>query len=108
MIEIQPMLGFFGTTIAFVIGAVLLFVVGAAVIYSSLYRKVQKGTALVRTGVGGTEVAFDGIFVVPVVHRAEPIDISLKSVEIDRSGEERSYLPGQHPCRHQGKVLRSG
>ncbi len=87
LIEIQPMLGFVGTMIAIVVGGILFLLIAAAAVYASLYRKVKKGTALVRTGVGGTEVAFDGIFVVPIVHRAEPIDISLKSVEIDRSGK---------------------
>ncbi len=68
-----------------------LFIVGAIVlaifIALTFYRKIEKGTALVRTGVGGTKVYFNGGPVVPILHRADLIDISLKRVEIDRTGK---------------------
>ncbi|MFC4991526.1 flotillin family protein [Rubritalea tangerina] len=51
------------------------------------FRKIEKGTALIRTGIGETKVTFDGMFVVPVMHRADLMDISLKRVEIDRTGK---------------------
>ncbi len=98
------MLGFVGTMIAAVLGAILFFVLAAGILYATLYRKVKKGTALVRTGMGGTEIAFDGIFVVPVVHRAESIDISLKSVEIDRSGKHGHGLICKDNIRADIKV----
>ena len=52
------------------------------------YRKVAQGSAIVRNGVGGSKVTFTGIMVVPVIHRAERMDISVKRVKILRKGEE--------------------
>ena len=37
---------------------------------------------------GGTRVSFSGMFVIPVVHRVEYMDISVKRIEIDRRGEQ--------------------
>lgn len=72
--------------IALVIAAVGGIVVGTFVVYAMLYRKVKKGTALIRTGMGGTRIDFNGIMVFPVFHRVEVMDISLKRVEISRTG----------------------
>jgi uncharacterized membrane protein YqiK len=70
---------------AVTIGAVLLF--GIIYLVITCFRKIEKGTALIRTGIGQTKVTFDGMFVVPVLHRADLMDISLKRVEIDRTGK---------------------
>jgi len=72
-----------------VIGVIaILALVGLALfILLTFYRKVEKGTALVRTGWGGTKVYFNGGVVVPVAHRADMMDISLKRIEIDRTGK---------------------
>jgi uncharacterized membrane protein YqiK len=53
----------------------------------TFYRKVEKGTALVRTGWGGTKVYFNGGVVYPIMHRIDHMDISLKRIEIDRTGK---------------------
>ena len=53
----------------------------------TFYRKVEKGTALVRTGMGGTKVYFNGGVIIPVAHRADIMDISLKRIELDRTGK---------------------
>jgi len=71
---------------ALAIGTVALIGFALFVILT-LYRKVEKGTALIRTGVGGTKVIFNGGVVVPIMHRADLMDISLKRVELDRSGK---------------------
>ncbi|BCX47675.1 flotillin or reggie family protein [Haloferula helveola] len=70
-----------------VIGAVVLF--GFVFLYMIIncYRKVEKGSALVRTGGTKTKVIFNGGFVIPILHRAELIDISVKRLEIDRTGK---------------------
>ncbi len=60
-------------------------VIAVSLAYAMLYRKVKKGTALVRTGFGGTRVNFNGMLVFPVFHRLETMDISLKRIEIDRT-----------------------
>ena len=53
----------------------------------TFYRKVEKGTSLIRTGMGGTKVYFNGGVVIPIAHRADLMDISLKRIEIDRTGK---------------------
>ncbi len=66
---------------------VVLIVVGAIWLLLTCYRKVEKGQALVRTGGARTKVIFNGGFVVPIIHRAELIDISVKRIEVDRTGK---------------------
>lgn len=51
------------------------------------YRKVEKGTALVVTGMPKTKVIFNGGTVIPVINRAELMDISVKRIELDRTGK---------------------
>lgn len=68
------------------IGVILIF--GLLGVIVKCYRKVEQGTAIVRTGVGGTRVSFEGILVFPVFHRMELIDISVKRIEIDRAGSD--------------------
>ncbi|NWK55955.1 flotillin family protein [Verrucomicrobiaceae bacterium N1E253] len=72
------------------VGVPIVFgVIAIAVIFAfvNCFRKVEKGTALIRTGLGETKVTFTGMMVYPVVHRAELMDISLKRIEIDRTGK---------------------
>jgi len=52
---------------------------------ASFYKKIPQGKAIVRTGVGGTKVAFNkGMYVIPILHKMEIMDISLKKVQIER------------------------
>lgn len=67
-----------------ILGVVLLYVLLVAV----FYRKITQGKALVRTGMGSTKVAFEGMYVVPLLHTAETMDISLKQVVISREGKD--------------------
>ncbi len=70
------------------IAILLIIIVGLAVFVAlTFYRKIEKGTALIRTGVGGTKVYFNGGPVIPILHRSDLMDISLKRVEIDRTGK---------------------
>lgn len=69
--------------------AVILLVLGLAAMASRFYQKVGPDEALVRTGWGGMKVVTaNGIFVAPVVHHAEKMDLTLKSFEIAREGSE--------------------
>ena len=72
----------------FIFAIIVVFVIGAFIGFSRFFRKVQQGQALVRNGVGGTRVSFNGIFVFPIVHQAELMDISVKRIEIERRGPE--------------------
>ncbi|MEM9237888.1 MAG: flotillin family protein, partial [Verrucomicrobiota bacterium] len=72
-----------GIGLAILVGLIL----AVGLVYSLLYRKVRKGTALIRTGFGGTKINFNGMIVAPVFHRLETMDISLKRIEIDRTAK---------------------
>lgn len=69
---------------AVVAGVALLIVVGLLIIIIKCYRKVLLGQALIRNGVGGTKVCFSGMIVIPILHKCEFMDISVKRIEIDR------------------------
>ncbi len=70
------------------IAVVIIIFVGFLAMLAKFYRKVHQGKAIVRNGVGGVKVSFSGIFVIPILHHMEIIDISVKRVVIDRQGEE--------------------
>ena len=71
--------------IAFIAGGVLLLLILIMGVLATFYKKIPQGKALVRTGIGGTKVAFNkGMFVVPILHKVEIMDISLKKVQIER------------------------
>ena len=80
---------FSGEMAMFIIGAIIFVLVGFFVLALRFYRKVDRGSAIVRTG--GPKrvcVSFDGIFVIPIVHHMELMDISVKRIEIFRHGSE--------------------
>lgn len=83
-----PLAQFFAPAIGLV-GLVVLLLIAVAFLYLLLtcYRKVEKGRALVRTGGKAAKVILNGGLVFPVIHRAEPIDISVKRIEVDRTGK---------------------
>ena len=67
-----------------IVAFVLLIVLGC--VAATFFRKVPQGRALVKTGIGGTKVSFSGMLVVPFAHKPEMMDISVKRIEIDRTG----------------------
>lgn len=68
-----------------IIGSIVFLIVVYFIIISLFYKKIPQGQALVRTGFQGTHVAFDkGLYVVPVFHRLEIMDISVKKIDIER------------------------
>jgi uncharacterized membrane protein YqiK len=67
------------------IGAIVFIIFAFFVILSMFYKKIPQGKAIVRSGVGGTKVAFNkGMYVIPVFHKMEIMDISVKKIEINR------------------------
>ncbi len=73
---------------ATIAGMIVLTFGGLLVLVINCYRKVPQGTALVKNGMGGTKVTFDGMIAFPVVHKVELMDITVKKVGIDRNGED--------------------
>ncbi|QSQ26468.1 hypothetical protein JY651_16710 [Pyxidicoccus parkwayensis] len=62
---------------------------GIALTIVRLYRQVDQGKVLiVNTLKSEPHVTFTGTVVYPIINRAEVMDISLKTVEIDRRGKE--------------------
>lgn len=78
-------LPYFGLVVAAII---VLFVIGLLAFIAKLYRKVQQGQALIVNKPGGTKVFFTGSIVIPLIHRAEYMDISVKAIEIGREGHD--------------------
>jgi uncharacterized membrane protein YqiK len=77
--------------IAVTIGTALLvlamFVIG--VMIAKFYRKVEQGKALIVNKMKAEpEVTFTGATVLPIIHKAEVMDISVKTIEIDRRAKD--------------------
>ena len=66
---------------------VVLIVVGTAIMLLKCWRKAEQGKALIRTG-PATKVSFTGLTVIPILHRLEIMDISVKRIEIFRHGKD--------------------
>ena len=82
------LLSFYGSVIAILI---ILSVLGVIIIYGLFFKWLRKpihGLAFVRTGVGGEKVSFDkAIFVIPILHRFEMMDITQKKVVIEQKNK---------------------
>ncbi|QKX05115.1 flotillin family protein [Aquimarina sp. TRL1] len=71
------------------LGLILFLIIVYFAIIAMFYKKVPQGQALVRTGFKGTKVATDrGLYVVPVFHKVEIMDISVKKIQIERLGND--------------------
>ena len=78
-----------GTSITlFLLVLAVVVVLGMLVFFIKMYQKAVQGEALVRTGSGDVKVSFSGIMVVPVLHKLEVMDITLKAMEISRVGKD--------------------
>lgn len=66
----------------------VIIIVGLLAMFAKFYNKVDQGKVIVRNGVGGPVVSFGGIFVLPILHKSEVMDISVKRVEIAREGKD--------------------
>ncbi|MFD8451116.1 MULTISPECIES: SPFH domain-containing protein [Streptomyces] len=69
-----------------VVGVLLVVIVLFGV--SRLFRKVEQGKALIVSKMRKVDVTFTGQVVLPVLHKAEVMDISVKTIEITRAGKE--------------------
>jgi uncharacterized membrane protein YqiK len=73
--------------IAVVVGFVL--VLGLLALVARFYRQVEQGKALIVNTVSKEPVvAFTGAIVYPIINRAEVMDLSVKTIDIDRRGKE--------------------
>jgi uncharacterized membrane protein YqiK len=70
------------------IGVVLAVVLILLIAISRLFHKVEQGKALIVSKMRNVHVTFTGAVVLPVLHKAETMDISVKTIEIERTGQE--------------------
>lgn len=70
------------------VGVILLVAIGIPILLSKFYRKVSQGQALIVSTTKEVDVTFTGRIVWPVIHRAEVMDISVKTIEIDRRAKD--------------------
>ncbi|MBN2898302.1 MAG: flotillin family protein [Clostridia bacterium] len=81
-------MGFISQMTLVTIGVVLITIMGALALFARFYKKVEQSKVIIRNGVGGQIVSFGGMFVIPILHRFEIMDISVKRVEIAREGKD--------------------
>ncbi|MFE9255667.1 flotillin family protein [Streptomyces sp. NPDC006879] len=74
--------------IGVLIAVVLLIAVGLLFVVSRLFRKVEQGKALIVSKMRKVDVTFTGQVVLPVLHKAEVMDISVKTIDISRTGQD--------------------
>ncbi|MEU0529098.1 flotillin family protein [Amycolatopsis tolypomycina] len=70
------------------IAVVVLIVLVLLFVVSRLFRKVPQGKALIISKVRKVDVTFTGAVVLPVLHKSEVMDISVKTIDIERTGQE--------------------
>ncbi|WP_042364897.1 SPFH domain-containing protein [Streptacidiphilus neutrinimicus] len=74
--------------IGVLVAVLLLIGLGTLLLFGRLFRKVVQGEALIVSRPKGVGVTFTGALVLPMMHRAEVMDISVKTIEIARKGRE--------------------
>ncbi|MFF3964125.1 flotillin family protein [Streptomyces griseorubiginosus] len=70
------------------IGVLVAVCLLATFVVSLLFRKVEQGKALIVSKLRRVDVTFTGQVVLPVLHKAEVMDISVKAIEITRAGKD--------------------
>src|SRR5687767_5705810 len=76
------------TGFAVLVGVLVLVVLGVLLLVSRLFRKVEQGKALIISKTRRVDVTFTGAVVMPVFHKAETMDISVKTIDIERAGND--------------------
>ncbi|WP_405454078.1 flotillin family protein [Streptomyces erythrochromogenes] len=67
---------------------VIVVAITALIAVTRLFRKVEQGKALIVSKMRKVDVTFTGQVVLPVLHKAEVMDISVKAIEISRTGRD--------------------
>jgi uncharacterized membrane protein YqiK len=79
---------FLGQVLFVCLGVIFVILLGVAVVILRCWRKVEQGSALIITGKREPSVHFSKAIVLPLIHQAEIMDISVKRLEIFRHGSE--------------------
>ncbi|MDM5181359.1 hypothetical protein PO883_29705 [Massilia sp. DJPM01] len=71
------------------IGIITVIVLGCFVLFAKFYHKVEQGhVMIINTLRAEPEVTFTGGIVYPIIHKKEMMEISLKTIEINRLGKD--------------------
>ena len=87
MLNIITIAIFETVTLVMLGGGVILFL-GILALAVRCMRKVEPGTVGVRTGLGGIKVRDSWCVVLPLIHKYDIMDISVKRLEINRQGAD--------------------
>ena len=87
MLNIITIAIFETVTLVMLGGGVILFL-GFLALAVRCMRKVEPGTVGVRTGLGGIKVRDSWCVVLPLIHKYDIMDISVKRLEINRQGTD--------------------
>lgn len=72
-----------------VVGVVLFVIFSIVLLIKAFYRKIDQGQSLIVNDMSKTpKVYFTGAMVLPVIHRAETMKISVITLELNRQGKE--------------------
>ncbi len=82
------MLDYLSSIGAWTLVILVIIVFGFFGMLAKFYRKVLQGQVIIRNGLGGSKVSFSGLIVLPILHRVEIMDVSVKRIEIDRMAKE--------------------
>lgn len=74
--------------VAIAVCTLLVVLAGVALLYARSVVKAEHGHALVVSMPGRDEVRFGSGVVLPLIHRAEPIDLRTKTLLLDRRGKQ--------------------
>lgn len=71
------------------VAIILILLLGMLLLIKIFYRKIDQGQALIKNDTSSTpKVYFTGAMILPVIHRAEIMKISVITLEINRMGKE--------------------
>jgi uncharacterized membrane protein YqiK len=76
-------------TVVVIVVVLAIFIFGILAMVARFYRQVEQGKALIINTLSKEPVVtFTGSVVLPIVNRAELMDLSVKTIQIDRRGKE--------------------
>ncbi|WP_246290529.1 flotillin family protein [Lentzea indica] len=81
-------MGAISTGLIVLIAVIVVVLILAMITLSRLFKKCEQGKALIVSKMRKVDVTFTGTVVLPVLHRCETMDISVKTIEIRRAGNE--------------------
>ncbi len=87
------MLLFIGNIFVVVVIAITVLMIVLMSLFLKWYKKPTMGKVIIRTGSEGAKVCFEkGIFIIPVLHHFELLDITMKTFSIDLSRHDAILL----------------